>query len=70
MEQEKDFWAIAKLPETCAVVKVTAQRTKQNGISTIVKKEVIEGDDSYSHATSPFFRQIYENVQKQREEQK
>ena len=53
--------------QRCAVVKLTAKINKRN-INEYCTKEVIKSDDYYKQVSNPFFRFMYEEIEKQRGE--
>jgi hypothetical protein len=69
METEKQG---AKDKGKCTVVKITvtkkdmAYAIASKGRYLCDRKQVVEGEDYYSQASSPFFRYIYEQIENQR----
>lgn len=71
----KDYWANTEevTPTKCMVAKITV--TKKNMFKAIESegqylcdtKEIVSGEDFYKQVSSPFFRYIYEEIEKERE---
>ena len=70
----KNWWSDIEeaTPTMCAVAKITV--TKKNMAKAIESegkylcdtKEVVKGKDFYKQVSSPFYRYIYEEIEKQR----